>query len=260
MKNNSKCKIKIVMFLIFACLSLDYSVLHAETIVLSGIDWCPYICKSNSKYSGFLVDIAEIAFSKVGKISYKFQPWNRSISNTKTGKITGLIGVIKKNAPTLVYPKEEQAFTQVRFFVRQDNSWEYTGLVSLKKVQLGVIQNYSYGEMDSYIRKYSKTRYVQPISGENAISQNIKLLRKKRISAILIDYMVMDYTLKKNNELNIFREAGKLIGNNVYIAFSPKNPKSKQYAKLLSNTMHRLRSSGRLSKILKHYGLKDWKK
>jgi len=45
----------------------------------------------------------------------------------------------------------------------------------------------------------------------------------------------------------------------LFIAFSPKNPKSQEYAKLLSEGTAALRASGELRKILAKYGLSDWR-
>jgi polar amino acid transport system substrate-binding protein len=45
----------------------------------------------------------------------------------------------------------------------------------------------------------------------------------------------------------------------VYIAFSPGNPKSQEYAQILSKGIQQLRASGELATILKKYGMSDWK-
>ena len=45
----------------------------------------------------------------------------------------------------------------------------------------------------------------------------------------------------------------------IYLAFSPKNPKSKSYARLISKGIIEMRASGDLQKILDKYGMRDWK-
>jgi len=45
----------------------------------------------------------------------------------------------------------------------------------------------------------------------------------------------------------------------LYIAFSPKNPKSKEYAKLITDGIEQMRLSGELSQILAKYKLTDWR-
>ena len=46
----------------------------------------------------------------------------------------------------------------------------------------------------------------------------------------------------------------------LYIAFSPNNPKSGEYAKALSEGMTRLRKSGKTEAIMQQYGLKTGSK
>ncbi|QTA83556.1 Uncharacterized protein dnl_59690 [Desulfonema limicola] len=45
----------------------------------------------------------------------------------------------------------------------------------------------------------------------------------------------------------------------IYIAFSPVNPESSKYARILSQGIIELREKGRLQQILGKYHLKDWK-
>ena len=46
----------------------------------------------------------------------------------------------------------------------------------------------------------------------------------------------------------------------VYIAFSPANKKSAEYAAILDRGVERLRASGELDEIMAHYGLEDWER
>jgi polar amino acid transport system substrate-binding protein len=45
----------------------------------------------------------------------------------------------------------------------------------------------------------------------------------------------------------------------VYIAFSPGNKNSIDYAQILSDGILEMRSNGHLGRILFKYGLQDWK-
>jgi polar amino acid transport system substrate-binding protein len=57
-----------------------------------------------------------------------------------------------------------------------------------------------------------------------------------------------------------FRSAGTFgAPSKIYIAFSPANHKSKEYARILSEGIVSLRASGELKEILGKYGLDDWK-
>ncbi|MNT92496.1 hypothetical protein D3C72_2337940 [compost metagenome] len=44
----------------------------------------------------------------------------------------------------------------------------------------------------------------------------------------------------------------------LYVSFSPANPKSPQYAALITKGISELRQSGELKKILDKYGVLDW--
>ncbi|MEK2644629.1 transporter substrate-binding domain-containing protein [Bdellovibrio sp. BCCA] len=46
----------------------------------------------------------------------------------------------------------------------------------------------------------------------------------------------------------------------LYVGFSPNNPKSKIYAKILNQGIDDLRRSGELRRILEKYNLEDWEK
>ena len=96
---------------------------------------------------------------------------------------------------------------------------------------------------------------------------NIKKLLKGRIDTIPEDKAVFVNMAHKMGVLDQIEEAGAdpILNKDdfeslkIYLAFSPKNPNSKDYAKLLSEGIKEMRSSGELQKILAKYGLNDWK-
>ncbi len=132
---------------------------------------------------------------------------------------------------------------------------------SLEKAAIGVIKDYSYGEIfDKYVKDNSKnSKRIQIVFGADAFKSNSKKLMIGRLTAFVEDKMVAFSYLKKMGMTDKVTIAGELSKDNVYIAFSPKRKTSKKYAKILSDGMVRLRKSGKLNKILAKYGLKDWK-
>jgi len=232
----------------------------AETIRLQGIVRAPYVCGPASGQEGLLLDIARIALERGGdRLDFKISPFNRALRTVRDGEADALVGILRKNAPDLVFPKEEQAFSQKMFYVQKNNRWRYTGLVSLLHIQLGTIQGYSYGMLDSYLKKFERET-VQSLSGKALITRNLTKLELERIDAVIEDNLVMDYYLKELKKGDQFAIAGELPGDNIYIAFSQSNPKSAQYAQQLSDTMEQLRKSGKLETLLSTYGVSDWKK
>jgi len=73
------------------------------------------------------------------------------------------------------------------------------------------------------------------------------------------DPYVLDYYFHFNKEIMPFKKVAVIDFSDIYIAFSPKNPNSKKYAKILSDGMLEIKRSGELQKILDKYSIKSKK-
>ncbi|MCP4722513.1 MAG: amino acid ABC transporter substrate-binding protein, partial [Desulfobacteraceae bacterium] len=101
---------------------------------------------------------------------------------------------------------------------------------------------------------------IDILGGDDPLKKNILKLKAKRIDVLIEAKAVFDHTVKAMGMADLFRPAGSDgEADPVYIAFSPKHPKSKEYAKMLSDGIEELRQSGELAKILAKYGQADWK-
>lgn len=235
-----------------------------ETITLVADEWCPYNCAPNGEKKGFMVEIATQAFAKHGiKVSYKTLPWSRAINDVRNLKYTAIIGSSYDDAPDFIFPKLSQGKIRNAFFVEKDSKWKYTGKDSLKTISLGVIADYSYNEeIDAYIKENAKNpRLVQIVAGDKALNNNVLKLLEGRIHALLEDESVMNNYLSDFTEASSIRIAGYLPetrSDNIYIAFSPKEPKAKEYAEILATETKKMRKNGELKKILVRYGVLDW--
>jgi len=247
--------------LLFTLLILTAPSLVADEIVLVADEWCPYNCAPEDDHPGFMVEIAEYAFAKEGHtVTYRTLPWARAIVSVREGMYHGIIGAGREETPDFIFPDIEQGKATHIFYTKKGGSWKYEGLASLKKINLGVITHYSYGNLyEDYIRPNRGSERVQVVGGQNALGQNIKKLLHDRIDALIEDRNVFQYHLHKTNTPDIFSEAGVAYTEMVYIAFSPKSETSEMYAKILSNAMQELRTTGKLADILKKYGVNDWR-
>ncbi len=253
-------------FIIFAFMLLCFlSSLFADTIVLAADPWMPYNGEPESKTPGYCIDIAKAIFEKAGhKIIYQVTPYTRAIPNARDGKVTGVVGAAKGDVPDFIFPANEMGHSSNVFFVKKGNSWKYKGISSIKTIKIGVIQDYTYGDdpFDNYIKNAAEKHNpnVEITTGENALEKLINMVIAGRIDAIIEDGLVMQYTLKQLGKANEVSLSGNLSeASAIYIAFPPKNPKSKEYAKILSDGITQLRTSGELKKILARYGVSDWK-
>jgi polar amino acid transport system substrate-binding protein len=236
----------------------------ADEIVLAADEWCPYNCAIGDKNPGFMLEIAKHAFEPHGHtVKYVIAPWARAILGTRKGDYTGIIAAGKEETPDFIFPGVSTGGAAHTFYVNQGIQWKYEGFESLKKIKLGVILDYSYGNLyNDYIlpNKDQATQAIQIVSGANALSSNIGKLLNKRIDVLIEEKSVFLHHLMVHKIPNNFQEAGVAYQEDLYIAFSPKNEQSKKYAALLESGINDLRKTKQLEVILSKYGLKDWKK
>lgn len=236
---------------------------HADTISIRGDSWCPYNCDPKDAKPGYMIEIAKEVFGKAGHtVDYQTLTWSRALEKVKAGEFTAAVGAAKDDAPELVYgtaPLGKQANT---FAIRADDSFTYNGLASLEGKAVGVISGYAYNdELDAYIEKNkADPKKVQAAAGDDALTTNMNKLVAKRVDLVLEDANVLAnqiVTQKLDGKVKITDSAVKTL--DLYIAFSPANPKAKEYAALLDKGVDELRTSGKLAAILAKYGVKDWK-
>lgn len=232
----------------------------ADTITLVADEWCPFNCEPGSDEPGYVIEIARKVFGEAGhSLSYEVLPWKRAVIMTRQGKYNGVIGAVREEAEDFIFPKEEIDRASTDFFVRKGDPWRFDGVDSLKKVRLGAILDYSYAAvLDEYIA--NNRNKVDLATGDDAIDRNLKKLVHGRIDVMLEQEVVVRYAAKRLG----FSDKIEFAGNDnvydpLYVAFSPADPKSPQYAAIFDKGIRKLRDSGELAKILARYGLTDWK-
>jgi polar amino acid transport system substrate-binding protein len=249
-------------YIILLTIALVSNLASADDIILVADPWCPYNCNWNDENPGFMVEIAKYVFEQEGHtVKYFNVPWARAIYGTREGQYDGIIGAGRTETPDFVFPEIELGLARHTFYVKKGTTWRYDGLDSLKTITLGVIKNYSYGDLfNLYIEpNHNNPKRVQVISGEKGLALNIRKLEENKIDAIIEARAVFQHHLHETKIPNHFSEAGIAYTEKVYIAFSPKLEKAQDYAKMLTSGMNAMRKTNRLTEILKKYGLADWK-
>ena len=257
---------KIVFIIFFSAIAFWFGSLfsfislgHTETITIRADLWCPYNCDPDSDMPGYIIEIARQIFEKAGNsVDYQILNWARAIEETRQGNFDAIVGAYKHDAPDFVFPESAQGQAVDMFYTTGDSLWRYTSSDSLAGTTIGIIKDYSYGEkLDTYIKKNPNQFVV--LHGSDVFSRNIKMLLLGRTTALIANKSVMDrhFSIERNLTGRIV-EAGIATVENVYIAFSPGNPRSKIYARILSDGIATLRTSGELKKILEKYKLTDW--
>ncbi len=230
-----------------------------ETITIVADDWCPYNCDPASDKPGIIIEIAREAFARHGiAIDYKIVAWARALAGTRAGHFNAITGAAHTDAPDFVFPATAQSLSVMTFYTRPGSTWRYTGLDSLAAVSLGSISQYSYGkQVDDYIAAHKNDMAkIQLVSGNLALHSNVMKAIKGRIGATIESAAVMDHFLMTNGLSGRMQPVGHVPSDSderLYVAFSPKNPNSPRYAKILSDETASMRKSGEIKRILARY-------
>lgn len=208
-----------------------------------------------------MVDIATAIFEARGfQVEYILLPWSRALISVEKGSFDAALGTSPEEFPKGIFPDEEIGIYYNYFFVRSDSNWSFRGDESFKNHVLGGVQDYSYGNLMSYINKHRKTKWVNLITGIDVAERNLKLLLLKRIDIYIEDRNVGLYTAYVSGHHKDVKIAGfEGDGIKLFPGFSPAKPTSQSYAQMFGSGLRNLRQNGKLAIILESYGLKDWK-
>jgi len=245
--------------LLVCCFVVVAQPLWAETLTVRSDIWPPYNGEPNTPQQGYMIVTLMEIFKPHGiTIDYQTMPWEDSLDAVRI-----VVGAAKDDAPDFYFPAETFGKSDTGFFVKRNSDWKYSGIASLSEVKLGVITDYSYNEeLDNYLEANAGSSRIYLAAGENPLPELIALLQNGKIDVIAEDSNVMLSTL-----INCSVTPGAIVPagrhseiTDVYVAFSPNNPRSPAYAKIFDEGIRDLRKRGKLDKILFLYGLKDWLK
>lgn len=228
-------------------------------LTLEADHWMPYN-GDGERETGYVLDLVRAIFEPKGiPVVFSPTPWARALQDARTGKCLAVIGALKQDAPDFVFPEEETGRACFEFYVKAGSDWKYQGIGSLEGRFLGVAKDYRYfPELDDYISGHPQEVCVS--FGTYALERNVRLLLLGRLDAVVDDANVLRFFVARqqlSGQLVSAGAGGQVMKN--YLAFSPAHPKSRDYARILSQGLRALRKSGQLRKILAKYGLSDWK-
>lgn len=240
------------------------SAAFAETIRLRADAYCPTNCAPEDARPGYAVEIAREVFERAGhEVDYELLAWQRAIADTEAGLYDGVIGAGPGEVPGFVLGAEPIGVWQLGVAVRQghdlhlDPERPFAGLV------VGAVEGYGYGEewVEDYLAAHGHDpERVQLLSGPAAIAMNLKKLVAGRVDCVPDSTGILSYhahALGLDREIDVVPALSER--SDVFIAFSPRNPRSRAWAALLDAGIAELRASGRLAQILAAYGQEDWR-
>lgn len=233
----------------------------AESVRLRADYWCPFNCDPEDEHPGYMIEIAKLAMARLGMaVDYQLMPWDRAMSEVRSGSIDGAVGATTLEADALVL-SDPLGVDRDCFFATSVNSWRFTGVESLRSILLGAVSGYVHdeGAIDAYIAANDvPSGQVSTTKGDDASARNIRLLLLGRIDAILDSQAVVAMEISRQGQARKIIKVGCLEALPLYIAFSPKRANALELAAAVNQEVDELRKSGRLAEILSHYGLEDW--
>lgn len=235
------------------------SVAPAKTITIAADEWCPINCTPNSGTEGIGIDLARAVFESQGyRVNYVTMPWARALEEVRKGTIDAAVGANTSDDPTLVFPQSPLYTVDDGYYVKKDAKINFSGVDSLEKYRLGVIQDYGYSdELQKLLEKQKrKEGMVQETSGEDALQQNIRKLQAGRIDVLVESNVVMGYTLRNLKLESEIVPVGYTKQGFVYLAFSPARTESKALVALYDAGVTKLRKEKKLGEMYLRYNLK----
>jgi len=230
----------------------------AETIIIKGDEWCPFNCQPKANNKGYMIDLAKIIFERKGhNIDYQIDSWTNSIKTVRDGKATAIVAANLFDAPDFIFPMNSMGVSRDCFFINKNDQWEYNSKNQLANRSLGVVESYAYSRsINDFIKENQNN--ITKAQGDKAILNLMENLEQKKINTIVENPIVFNYYQQQKYKEMHFVEAGCADTTELFIAFSPKNPRSKEFAKILSDGIEELRKDGTLQKIIKKYSLQEW--
>lgn len=234
----------------------------AAEVKLRADSWCPYNCEPGAR-PGYLVEIARQALEPAGhRVDYALQPWTDTLDAVRAGTATAALGAVAAEAPDLIYPATRLGMSRPTLVIRRGK--EVKGITAanldgLKAIRFGSIQDYYYGEeINKFIDAHKGAANMVQVSGDNVTEDLVNLLIDGKIDAMVEDSNVVDYLLESKGYRSLFVYVPLGEQSPVSIGFSPKDPLSATYAKLIDEQVAAMRKSGALAQLLGRYGVRDW--
>jgi len=226
--------------------------------------WCPYECDEakNNQKSGFVADIVRTVFTAQGyQVKFDTAPIKKAYLKVRDGSITGMLGLYKSDAPDFIYNDLPIGRSVNEFIVRKNDTWRYENEQSLSLLGnkgLTIAKGVSYPQFDAFI--LDNPHKVTKITGYTTLERTIKMITLGYTQTLYEDRLVLQYLDHQTNWMIALKYAGSdHVYTDVFVGFSPVYPdKSQELAKILDLGIAELRTSGKLSEILKRYNVEDW--
>jgi len=263
-QQTNQAKKSLTFSLLVVCfITLFSGSAFSDTLRIATDEWCPYDCvaSQNQGKVGYLGDLlVETLGARGHKVEFVEVSYSRGLQLVREGKLDGTMACFREDAPDFVFPDVALGKSNSTFFSHKDSNWRYTGKESLEQAKMiGMIKGYDY--VDPTVMDYFNQNpdNVIAITGEKPLERLLEMLINGRLTAVIEDKSVLEYKAQQIGKADQLKVSGTTdVVIDVYSSFSPKNPKSAEYANIMSEETLKMREDGRLAKLLERYGIQDW--
>lgn len=239
---------------------LSQQTYAAEPLLVSSIDWCPQLCGTGDK-EGYVMDTVKAIFKDSPyQVDVQTFPWSRAIKSVEKGQAQALLAPAKQEAPNLMFPTQEVGIQRMCFFTKSHSDWEYTGPESLAGLKVGLAQDTSIEELNSFIADNPDQFDFIPYS-DSYLDISFKKTKFDRIDTFIWTYNSTQYALNEQNLAADFKEVGCVSTAKIYMAFTPDAGQTSDVKEMMDyfdQGMKSLKASGEIKNIMAKYGLSDW--
>ena len=169
------------------------ATMASEVVRVSTLDWPPYTGK-DLPLGGATTDVVRAAFEKVGReIEVEYRPWKRAIDMAKKGTdevIAYFPGYHCHHQDGFV-ASEPIGKGPLGFAEHADAPLTWKSLDDIGEQQLKIGTVLGYANTDEFDAKVG-TGYILAVPSNDDLT-NLKKLARKRIDAVVIDKLVLEY-------------------------------------------------------------------
>jgi len=239
-----------MIFIALICFSVLPA--HAENkIILSTLDWEPYIGQSLEK-QGYVAEIIRESFKRSGyEVEMKFTPWARTVNLAKAGHVDGYFPEY--------YADEVKSYAMfsdpfqggpMGFFKQKNKKISYQTLMDVKPYKIGVVRDYV------NTKEFDEADYLTKEVVNDDIT-NLKKLIGGRIDLMIADKFVGLYLMEKNSlegRDTIEFMTPPLELKDLYLCISKKTADADKKLAAFNKGLKEIMADGTLEKILSNHG------
>lgn len=236
-----------------------------KEIKIAVFDFCPWQCPSlnDPKKPGIAIEIAQLIFEKAGyQIQFLPVPYARAIHGTEDADYDMILNINALTSKKLLLSAESSAYMEMNFYVRKDSTWHYTGVGSLKNIQIISILGYNYTPISPayqrYISENENSGKVIFVSGDDASERAFRMIIERRATTFNEDASVFAYVTRKGGIHSELKKGETLGGGPLYAGFPLSTRSARTFRDVFDKGIARLRNDGALQAIFTRYGVSDW--